>query len=211
MARTYSLNAQQIKEIIRHKSDGKTYAELQKMYGVGKNTLIKAVKSHPDEIVKVASEVIQDQMLNADNYTTIVKEKMNEYLENNVEQMNLETKNKQDLISRHELAIRAAEKLYDYFFKLIETNGLSMDLYERCLAAQTQLVNNLAVLSKLYGMGVSQNQLNLQLNNQNNQFNTGGSKKKFEDDEFNGTETVKLIFCNSKEQAEILKKERDGE
>jgi hypothetical protein len=210
MARKPSLTHVQIMEIIEKKSQGATYSELMQIYKVTKPTLVKAITCNgAKEVVKIATEVINDKLYDADNYNAIVKEKMNEYVEHNVDYMNLEIKNKQELLQVHSSAIGAMPMLYNYIFKKLAQKDLPIDEFEKCLSAYSKIVRDMASISKLYDMGKSQNQLNVQLNNQNN-FNSRGQRI-YPEDEFTGDEDIEIIFCTSTEQARILKGEHDQE
>lgn len=211
MARKPSLTHVQIMEIIEKKSQGATYSELMQIYKVTKPTLVKAINCNgAKEVVKIATEVINDKLYDADNYNAIVKEKMNEYVEHNVDYMNLEIKNKQELLQVHSSAIGAIPMFYNYILKKLEQKDLPIDEFEKCLSWYSKIVRDTVSISKLYDMGKPLNQLNVQLNNQNNQVNHWGQRK-FPDDEFTGNETIELVWCTSTEQARILKGEHDQE
>ncbi len=100
-------------------------------------------------------------------------------------------------------AIAVCGRMFTFIQKGFATDQMSFKNLETLIKLSDIANKQLERLSRIYGMGTLNNQVNVQMN-QNN-FNSHGQRI-YPDDEFTGDEVVNLVFCNSLEQAEMLRK-----
>lgn len=206
------LNDQQWLLLFRDREDGYTYPRLVKKYGVSKQAIINKTKLRSaTDVVAVATAILNDQdppaplpemttkemnaLMNADNIDHTSRTTLNL-------QLSVRAKIVTELLSMQEKAMQNSKALIGFMWQVISQEKISASDFEKYTKLQDNIVNQIERLSKLHGMGFAPS---TQINQQFNMGNGKTNGRKFEDDEFTGNEEIEIIFCTSKEQAEILK------
>lgn len=215
------LTAEQWTQLLQERDAGETYKALQEKYGVTKKAIIDKIKANrANDVVEVAAIVLadQEQSNQAESPPTepMSSEAQNDLMDaNNIDEksrseLNVHLSNKLGLVKRaiglQEAGIRNCEALLEFMWNVVQEKKISAADFAKYAKLHDNLVNQIERLCKLQGMGFSPS---TQINQQFNMGNGKTNGKKFDDDEFTGNEKVEIIFCTSKEQAEILKRQEN--
>lgn len=214
------LTPQQWEELLRKKQSGSSYNQLAKEYNVSKQAIIDKIKANrANDVVEVAAIVLADQeQSNQTEQPTkpMSAEAQNDLMDaNNIDEksrseLNVHLSNKLGLVKRaiglQEAGIRNCEALLEFMWNVVQEKKISAADFAKYAKLHDNLVNQIERLCRLQGMGFSPS---TQINQQFNMGNGKTNGKKFDDDEFTGNEKVEIIFCTSKEQAEILKRQEN--
>src|SRR5574343_30669 len=214
------LTPQQWEELLRKKQSGSSYNQLAKEYNVSKQAIIDKIKANrANDVVEVAAIVLADQeQSNQTEQPTkpMSAEAQNDLMDaNNIDEksrseLNVHLSNKLGLVKRaiglQEAGIRNCEALLEFMWNVVQEKKISAADFAKYAKLHDNLVNQIERLCRLQGMGFSPS---TQINQQFNMGNGKTNGKKFDDDEFKDNKKVEIIFCTSKEQAEILKRQEN--
>jgi hypothetical protein len=148
--------------------------------------------------VNQAVAVLADQtpnITNATDYNDATKKEVNHFIQKQTTMIN-------KIVHLQDLGVDVCTAILEFMKQGLATNKISFSDLGDFTKFSESLMKQISMVSKLYGMGTPQSQVNVQMN-QNN-FNSRGQRI-HPDDEFTGDEDIEIIFCTSNEQAKILK------
>jgi hypothetical protein len=188
MARLPKLNDTQWSELVELKNKGTSIEELSTQFGISRNAIYQKLKhSTPVEVMtqvaQVLNDKLHDQMMNADNFDITTRTEINLFISKNNYIVNT-------IVNLHEQGIHMVGLAMQFLIKALSTNNITLDDLERYIALQDSVISQIERLSKIYGMGTSQSQVNVQMN----QFNNNGGQDKDKENKI-----VNLHFHTSQE------------
>lgn len=200
MARKSKLTNQQWQEIAQLRANGSTYKQLTEKFGITRKAISDYFSKQDTafDVVNQAATVLADQspnITNATDYNDATKKEVNHFIQKQTTMIN-------KIVHLQDLGIDVCTAILEFMKQGLATNKIAFSDLGDFTKFSESLMKQISMVSKLYGMGTPQSQVNVQMN-QNN-FNSRGQRI-YPDDEFTGDEDIEIIFCTSNEQAKILK------
>ncbi len=164
------LTDEQWAEIVELRNKGVSFKELKAKFDISRQAIHKRLKhSTPNEVMtqvaQVLNDKLHDQMMNADNFDVQTRTEINLFISKNNFIVNA-------IVNLHEQGIHMTGLSMQFIIKALSANNITLDDLERYVALQDSVIGQIERLSKIYGMGTAQSQVNVQMN----QFNSNNSQ-----------------------------------
>lgn len=164
MARKSKLTHQQWQEIAQLRANGQTYQQISNQFGITRKAISDGLRKQdtPFEVVHQALEVMQDyDTTNASDYIDATKIGLNNFLQKNTEMIN-------KIVDLQDNGISICNKISQFIQKALSSDAISYKELAELTKLSDSVSRQIERLSRIYGMGTSQSQVNLQMNQFNN-------------------------------------------
>ncbi len=175
MARKSKLTNQQWQEIAQLRANGQTYKQISSQFGITRKAISDGLlkQDTPFEIVHQALEVMQDyDTTNATDYIDVTKIGLNNFLQKNTEMVN-------KIVDLQDNNISVCNKILQFIQKALSSDTISYKELAELTKLSDSTSRQIERLSRIYGMGTAQSQVNVQMNqfNSNNKQNQNNENK----------------------------------